>query len=427
MVGLFVTPSLAYFLLPKQPSERDSFLLGIIRPLYRRLLIACVKHPVRAVVTASAAFILSLATLPFLGSEFVPTLKEGSMVLTITRPVSGSLGAAANETSLIEGLVLQFPDVETVVSRTGHSEIAFDPMGAEETDMFIILKPPAKWRTAKTQAEIEDAIVTKIRESVPGGIFSVSQPIQQRMNELIAGAKSNVAIRVFGSDLDKLREIGAQLAKLLSAVPGTRDIKLEQTAGLPVVTAKANSQALAAYGVTTAEAMDTVQAAQSGKVVGTIYQGKPRYDLTVKFADQALLKAEDIGSLPVGTLGGELMPLSQLCSIIRSEDAAQITHIQTDRNYMVQVNVRNRDLGSYVHQARISSQADYTARRLQNSLGRSIREFTRSSKPSFHPGSASPFPDLYVALCLIRQNRTRTADFFQCAAGLCQVVYVRYG
>jgi len=353
LIGLFVTPCLAFFVLPKRPSEDESFPLKLIRPGYRRLLLSCVKHPVAAMSTASILFLLSLITLPLLGSDFVPRLKEGSCVLTIDRPVSGSLEAAASETTAIEKVVLSSPDVETVVSRTGHSEIAFDPMGPEETDMFIILKPADQWKSAKTQAEVESIIVGRIRSSVPGAIFSVSQPIEQRMNELVAGAKGDVAIRIFGPDLEKLREIGANVASLLASVPGSTDIKLEQTAGLPVLTAKVDSAALAAYGVTAQEALDTVAASQSGKVVGVIYQGKPRYDLAVKFAKEGLVTGEDIGGLPVGTMGGELIPLKQLTSITRSQDAAQITHLETDRTYMVQVNVRGRDLGSFVEQAQL--------------------------------------------------------------------------
>ncbi|MDR3613991.1 MAG: CusA/CzcA family heavy metal efflux RND transporter [Candidatus Obscuribacterales bacterium] len=352
MIGLFITPSLAYFILPKHPSEKDTYFLRLLQPGYRRLLLSAVKHPKKSITFASLFFIASLFTLPLLGSEFVPKLKEGALVLTVNRPVSGSLAAAANETTLMEKIIKAIPDVETVVSRTGHSEIAFDPMGADETDMFVILKPAESWKTAKTQVEIEDVIVNKLRKSVPGAVFSVSQPIEQRMNELIAGAKSDVAVRIFGPDLEKLRELGGAAGKLLAEVPGAADVKLEQTTGLPVVSARIDSAKLAAYGVTSQEALDTVAASQSGKVVGTIYQGKPRYDLCVKFAEHSMQKTEDIGSLPVGTTSGELVPLNQICSIDRREDAAQITHLQTDRNYMVQVNVRNRDLGSFVKDAR---------------------------------------------------------------------------
>jgi cobalt-zinc-cadmium resistance protein CzcA len=352
-ISLFVTPSLAYFILPKHPSEKQSFVLTLILPGYRKLLLTAVRRPLLAISAALIFFFVSLFTIPMLGSEFVPKLKEGALVLTVNRPVSGSLAAAASETTLMEKIVKSFPDVDRVVSRTGHSEIAFDPMGADETDMFIILKPAENWQSAKTQAELEDIIVSELRDSVPGAVFSVSQPIEQRMNELIAGAKGDVVVRIFGADLDKLRDLGNAVGKLLSGVPGASDVKLEQTAGLPVVSATVNSAQLAAYGVTTQEALDTVAASQSGKVVGTIYQGKPRYDLTVKFADNSLQKAEDIGSFPVGTISGELVPLDQICTIKRTEDAAQITHLQTDRNYMVQVNVHNRDLGSFVKEAQM--------------------------------------------------------------------------
>ncbi|HNG22184.1 MAG TPA: efflux RND transporter permease subunit, partial [Candidatus Obscuribacter sp.] len=213
-------------------------------------------------------------------------------------------------------------------------------------------KPPAKWQTGTTQQEIEDAIAKRLKETVPGIIFSVSQPIEQRMNELVAGAKSDVAVRIFGPDLDKLRELGGRVGSLLSTLNGTADMKLEQNSGLPVVTAKLNSARLAAYGVSTEEALDTVAASQAGKVVGTIYQGKPRYDLTVRFQPDKLKRAEDLGALPVKSLAGELVPLRQLATLQKTEDAAQIAHLQTDRTYMVQVNVRGQDLGTYVKEAR---------------------------------------------------------------------------
>ena len=352
LIGLLATPTLAYFILPTKPDEKDSFILKLIRPHYRYLLLESTRAPLKSFSLALCIFLFSLALIPSLGSEFVPVLKEGAMVLTVNRPVSGSLDLAAKQTTEIERQIMTFPDVEQVVSRTGHSEIAFDPMGPDETDVFVILKPPAKWQTGTTQQEIEDAIAKRLKETVPGIIFSVSQPIEQRMNELVAGAKSDVAVRIFGPDLDKLRELGGRVGSLLSTLNGTADMKLEQNSGLPVVTAKLNSARLAAYGVSTEEALDTVAASQAGKVVGTIYQGKPRYDLTVRFQPDKLKRAEDLGALPVKSLAGELVPLRQLATLQKTEDAAQIAHLQTDRTYMVQVNVRGQDLGTYVKEAR---------------------------------------------------------------------------
>jgi len=275
-------------------------------------------------------------------------LKEGSVVLTIDRPISGSLETAAQETTLIEKLLLQFPEVKEVISRTGHAEIAFDPMGPEETDSFIIFKTQEEWPPGVTQQSIETAIARTLKTSVPGIVFLISQPIEQRMNELVAGAKGDLAIRIFGANLDKLRELGEQIAGLLSHLQGTADLKIEQTIGLPIVTAKLNTQALSAYGVAARDALDTMTAAVGGKVVGTIFEGKPRYNLAVRFAPKTMERPEDIGSLPVAMTGGDLVPMSQIADIGRREQSAQIAHRQGDRDLTVQLNVRGRDLGSYV-------------------------------------------------------------------------------
>lgn len=358
IVALYLTPSMCYYLLGRNPKENDSFVLKLIRRPFRLALVSCVRHPYVTLAGSLLVFICSLLCLPMLGSEFVPVLKEGSLVLTVNRPVSGSLMTAAKQTTLIEKTIRQIPEVERVVSRTGHSEIAFDPMGPDETDVFVIMKPPEKWRANFTQQMIEDDLARSLRSSLPGLIFSMSQPIEQRMNELVAGAKSDVAIRIFGSDLKKLREMGLKIAQVVSKVSGARDLKAEQTAGLPVVTAKINSKALAAYGVSAQDVLDTVSTAVDGKIVGTIYEGRPRYDLTVRFEPDAMEKAEDIASLPVPMASGELVPLGQLAIIERSEDAAQIAHVQGTRNFTVQVNVRGRDLGSFVQEAQRSVARD---------------------------------------------------------------------
>ncbi|MBC7882635.1 MAG: efflux RND transporter permease subunit [Anaerolineae bacterium] len=349
VVALFLTPALAYFLIQETPEEKETFLMRWIRPPYTRALAFCMSKPLPTTLVALGIFAGSLTLIPFLGSEFIPTLKEGSMVLTINRAVSGSLEAAAQQTTLIEKVVRTFPDVETAVARSGHSEQAFDPMGPDETDFFVILKPQAQWATAKTQAEIEAAMAKKLEEEIPGASISFSQPIEQRMNELVSGAKGAVAIRLYGQDLATLTKVGNQIAGAVSKVQGAEDIKVEQIAGLPIVSAKLNRAALNAYGIDAQDAMDTVSAAVDGKVVGTIFQGKPRYDLSVRFAPDSLTRPEDIGTLPVAmSATRELVPLSQVATIEKIEGPAQIAHRSGDRNLTVQLNVRNRDLGGFV-------------------------------------------------------------------------------
>ena len=351
VVALLVTPTLSYFILPGRPSEEDSRFIALLRKPYAWLLHISVKHPLAASLLSIAAVLASLALVPGMGSEFIPVLKEGSTVLTVNRPVSGSLDIAAEQTSLIEKVARECPDVERVVSRTGHSEIAFDPMGPDESDTFIILKPPEEWRTGRTQQEIEDRITERIRRSVPGCIFSVSQPVEQRMNELIAGAKSDVAIRIFGTDLATLRRVGERVGKVVKSVEGAADVKLEQTAGLPVITARLDSSKLAAYGVRSQEALDAIAAARSGKVVGTIYKGKPRYDLVVKF-DPEHVSEDGLGELPVVASNGALIPLAQIASVVEEGDVAQIGHREGDRVFTVQLNVKDRDLGGFIDDAR---------------------------------------------------------------------------
>ncbi|HEY9757409.1 MAG TPA: CusA/CzcA family heavy metal efflux RND transporter [Oculatellaceae cyanobacterium] len=354
VIALFVTPTMCYYMLEEHPKETENFVLAAVRRFYRKSLFKASRHPFITASFAVTAFLFSLLLIPVLGSEFIPVLKEGSVVLTVSRPVSGSLETAAAQTSLIEKIILELPSVSEVISRTGHSEIAFDPMGPEETDVFIILKPPSKWAPGVTQQTIEDAISKRLKDNLPGIVFSVSQPIEQRMNELVAGAKSDVAIRVFGDDLDKLRSIGQDIARVVEKIDGAADLKLEQTAGLPVISAQLNQAALGSYGVFAQDALSTVSAAVDGRTVGTIYEGKPRYPLTVKFDPATMASAEDLGNLPVSTASGELVPLRQVAKIKKSLGAAQITHLQGDRLYMVQFNVRGRDLGSFVAAAQLA-------------------------------------------------------------------------
>lgn len=350
-VALFVTPSLSYFLLEKQVQEKEAFLMRLMNRPYRKLLLAAVKRPSATALTALALFAGSLLCLPHLGSEFIPVLREGSLVLGLTRPVSGSLATAAAQTTMIEKAILENKYVETVVSRTGRSEIAFDPMGPDESDVFVIFKPKWQWPPNHTQQDLETAINKKLNESIPGLIYSMSQPIEQRMNELVAGARSDVAVRVFGSDLDKLKEIGNEIGARIAKIDGCADLKLEQTSGLPVVSAKLNQTALAAYGVFASDALNTVAAAVDGLVVGTIYEGKPRFPLTVRFEPDCLKTADDIAELPVAARDGTLVPLRQIAKVERDLTSAQIAHHQGNRTYMVQFNVRGRDLGSFVAEA----------------------------------------------------------------------------
>lgn len=350
-IALFVTPSLTYSILPAKLVDHESLLIRILKKPYRSFLLVAVRHPIVVGTFSLLLFSFSLICFPLLGSEFIPVLKEGSVVLTINRPMSGSLKTADQQTTLVEKIIKEVPEVAQVLSRTGHSEIAFDPMGSDETDTFVIFKDRSLWRSGLTQQDIESDINNKLKRSLPGICFSISQPIEQRMNELVAGSKGDIAVRIFGPNTDRLRELGGEVAAVLSKVSGASDMKLEQTAGLPTMTARLDPTALAGYGVSVRDALDAVSAAQDGKVVGVVFEGKPRFDLSVRFDPAVMKRGEDLASLPVMMTGGDLVPLGQVARILRREGAAQISHRQGDRFFTVQTNVRGRDLGGYVEEA----------------------------------------------------------------------------
>ena len=357
VLALFFTPALACLLLKDTTTDHDALVMRLIRPIYNRLLDFCSRQAALTAGIAVLIFLASLLLIPILGSEFIPQLKEGSLVLTVDRPVSGSYDAAARQTTLIEKVLKEFPEVRTVVSRTGHSEQAFDPMGPDETDVFVILKREQESPDHISQEEVEQVIARKLHDTVAGAAIMISQPIEQRMNELVAGTKSDIAVRIFGPDLTELKKLGDAVAQVLSQVHGAADVKVEKTTGLPILTAKLNRHALAAYGVSAHDALDTVSAAVDGKVVGTIFQGKPRYPLVVRFAPEDMQGPDDMGSLPVVMGAGDMVPLSQLSTIEKREGPAQIAHQQGDRVFTVQTNVRGRDLGGFVEAAQKAVEA----------------------------------------------------------------------
>jgi cobalt-zinc-cadmium resistance protein CzcA len=351
-IALFVTPALSCLMLGKEVSAKDSLMMRLLRPLYDLALNICCRIPLIPALVAILLFAGSLLLIPGLGTEFIPVLREGALVLTVDRPISGSFQTAAEQTTLIEKVLRECPDVHTVVSRTGHSEQAFDPMGPDESDIFVLFKPRGTWKTARTQAELEEQLQKKLAQCVPGGAIAISQPIEQRMNELVAGAKGDIALRIVGPDIQKLRTLGEQAARALSSVRGATDVRVEKTTGLPTLTAKLDRNALTAYGVNAQDALDTVSSAVGGKVVGTIFQGKPRYNLVVRFAPEDIPTAQEMGSLPVAMGAGDLVPLSQLAKIENREGEAEIMHVHADRVFTVQCNIRNCDLGSFVQAAK---------------------------------------------------------------------------
>jgi cobalt-zinc-cadmium resistance protein CzcA len=217
--------------------------------------------------------------------------------------------------------------------------------------VFVTLKPRNEWKTAKTKGELIEKMNEALAREVPGTGFSWTQPIEMRFNELIAGVRSDVAVKLFGDDLETLRKTGEQITRVVAAIPGAEDVKLEQTAGLPVIRIHVDRDRCARYGIPVADVLDTVEATRAGKVVGTVFEGQRRFALVVRLDDEAAASPEALSNIPVASPSGSSIPLGQLADISVGTGPAQISRESVRRRIVVESNVRGRDVASFVRDA----------------------------------------------------------------------------
>lgn len=331
----------------KAAAEHEPRLIHWLKARYRPWLHRTVARPLFTAAIAAGVFLASLGLVPFMGGEFIPKLDEGAVALQAWRLPSVSLTESLKSTTLIEKTLRQFPEVVTVVSRTGQAEIPTDPMGVETSDIYVILKDHAEWTTASTKEALVAAFNEALEREVPGNVLSYSQPIELRVQELIAGVRSDLAITLFGEDLDQLRRIGADITRVVSGVRGAADVKLEQTSGLPFLRVKIRRDEIARYGINASQVLDVIQA-MGGRAVGQVLEGQRRFDIQVRFTPEARGDVDKIRTLKVADPRGRMIPLSQLADIVVEEGPAQITRENIHRRIAVEANVRGTDLASFV-------------------------------------------------------------------------------
>ncbi len=348
VLTLTLVPLGCFFAFRKPPVERETIIVAAISSPYRRAIRWLMGRWLLVSAICTTIFLSSLTLVPLLGSEFVPNLSEGSLVINMRRPPAASLEEGARQTRVIERIVREFPEVKTAFSFTGHPELATDTNKSENSDVFVMLKPQKEWKTAKTQEDLVKKIETRLKGAVPGITIAYTQPIQQRVNELLSGDRLDIALRIFGPDIETLDKLAKQSATAIYQVPGAADVRAEAVKGLPVLNLQVDRQRLAQYGINVREVLDTIEATRAGKVVGTIYEGRQRFSLAVKFEDEALISAEDIGSLPVSTKSGRIVQLGTVVDITVNDGLAQVSHREGERVITVGMNVRGRDLGSFV-------------------------------------------------------------------------------
>ncbi|RMH17275.1 MAG: efflux RND transporter permease subunit [Acidobacteria bacterium] len=361
--ALTLMPVLASLFL-RRPSEREPFLFRLAKRLYVPVLDRSLRHRGITAGVAVGVFAASLLVVPFLGAEFIPRLDEGAIAMQIWRLPSISLEQSnAVATTAEQVLKERFPEIETVVSRTGRAEIATDPMGVEISDTYLMLAPRERWRFASKE-ELIEAIDQAMKENVAGAIFSYSQPIELRVAELISGVRSDVAVHVYGDDLALLKQKADEIARVLETIPGAADVKAEQTLGLPMLRVRIDRRAIARYGINAADVLAVVEAI-GGKPLGMVLEGQKRFLLQARFDPEVRTDLERLRNLRVAAPaenGGppRLIPLAQLAEVRIEDGPAQISRDRISRRINVEANVRGRDLASFVAEARAAVERQVT-------------------------------------------------------------------
>jgi len=349
-VALTVVPVLSASLLRQAP-EKEFKLVRRLHQGYLRLLRRAVASPRTTMAISTAVLVAAAGLTPLVGTEFMPPLDEGSLAINVVRLPNASLAGSVSVSGFLERRLRAFPEVSTVVSKTGRAEISEDPMGPEQTDVLVMLKPRRAWKTGRNKAALVEAIRADLSD-VPGLRLSFSQPIALRVNELISGVKSDLAVKVFGPDLAVLKGFADRIGAAVSGVPGAGDVKVEQVSGMPQYDLEIDREAAARFGIGVGDVNDTIETAIGGRQATTLIEGQRRFAVTVRFPEERRGDLDVIGRLLVPGPDGGRVPLAQLAKVNLVEAPAQVSRENGMRRVVVEANVRGRDLGGFVEDVR---------------------------------------------------------------------------
>jgi cobalt-zinc-cadmium resistance protein CzcA len=350
VLTLTLMPVLASFFLRKPVAERDSRVIGVARRGYAPVLARTMRHPAITILVATVMLGGALVIGSRLGAEFLPRLEEGALTVTTTKLPGISLESAIATQTMVEKTLKKFREVETVTTLGGSSEIPTDPMGVEQSDTFIILKPKSEWRTARTEAGLIEAYKEALDQSVPGITQSWAQPIEMRMDDLLQGVMADLAIVIHGTDTATLRDLADQVARVVSAVPGAADVQAKQRVGQPYLRVIVDRGEIARRGFNATQVLDLVEAL-GGRTVGTMKDNDERYNIRVRLAPQNRDSIDHIRALRVNNGAGVSVALGNLADIRWEPGPAQIEREEGRRIIKVQANVRARPLASFVADA----------------------------------------------------------------------------
>lgn len=344
-------------------SEQDSRLMTALKAGYKKVLQLGLRHAVIAVVCAAILMLGSLWKATQMGSEFMPQLDEGDVALHALRVPGTGLEQSIRMQTLLEKEIASLPQVERVFSKIGTAEIATDPMPPSVADTFLIIKPQSEWPDPSlSKAEFIELLRQKV-EAVPGNKYEFTQPIEMRFNELIAGVRTDVAVRIYGDDLEQLNALGSQAAAILAGVEGAVDVRMEQATGLPMLSIEPEREHLALLGIDVATVQQAIQTAIGGQQVGVIFEGDKRFPLVLRLDEKLRTDPAKLAQLPIAlpdSTNSELtyVPLGEIAELVQQSAPNQINRESGKRNVVVTANVTDRDLGSFISDARLALQTE---------------------------------------------------------------------
>lgn len=351
LLTLTFIPVLSSLLLKENKTHKESKLIHWIRTLYTPLLVKALKR--KALVIGIAMFVLvgSFALVPLLGSEFIPELDEGSILIQPIRMPSISLTESIEMEKKVQQIIMQFPEVEFVVGRLGRPDIATDPMGVNLSDIYVTLKPKSEWKTAESKEELVEKMVEELKH-IPGVNYNITQPIAMRVDELVSGVKSDVAIKLFGDDLKILKEKADQIADAVKNVSGATDVSTEQISGQTYLNMYIDRSAIARYGLNVNDVQRIVEIAIGGRVATEVIEGQARFGVLVRYPESSRGDIQGIENTLVSIPSGGAIPLVQLARIVAEEGPVQVSREYGQRRIVVECNVRGTDIGTFVAEAK---------------------------------------------------------------------------
>ena len=352
ILALTLIPALATLWLPKQVKEKEPWLVRLAHKLYAPTLGFALRFRKLTLFIALALVVGTIVLAKHMGGEFLPKLGEQALAVSTVRLAGVAVDEAVAGNDRIEkALLAQFPDeIEHIWTRLGTAEVATDPMGIELSDFFIALKPREQWKKARTQPELVEAM-RKVFNQVPGMTAAFSQPIEMRLNEMIAGVRGDIAVKIYGDDLEQLRRLAGHAQEILAAMRGAGEVTVEQLTGQPVLQVKLDPQAIARFGVSRRNVLNVVETVGTKKV-GEVREGMRRFPLVVRLPDRQRTDPDALAATLIPTATGAVLPLTQVAQVTETTGPATINREWGRRRTVVQCNVRGRDVAGFVAEAR---------------------------------------------------------------------------